>query len=149
MEQAPKRAKFTAVEPAKKTYFFQYPGGEPFATEEKEAWELLDLGSNWRRKGIQFLGASDGTIAFKARLEASKLRPTTEHLDKCTLETRGQCSYCESLAEDAKDIIRKGVVDELEEAKKNPNDRPRNQNMQFMGASSSQQQQAVKNTFGI
>jgi hypothetical protein len=67
----------------KKTWFFKRLGdGKIFATEEKEAWQIVYNRSTWKRRDFQMLGTSDGTtynrIIRESMVEAQKLAPEIE-----------------------------------------------------------------------
>jgi len=126
-----KRIKFDPdkVDPPKKTFFFRIGDGKPFATEEKEAWEILQSRGNWRRKDVEYLGTSDGAKYYEALIEATKIR-APKH--ECTLREEGSCGFCTDATDEAKDIIRAGFDAEVEEAGKNK-ERPGNQDVYFMG----------------
>lgn len=55
--------------PPQKTWFFQ-KGGDPFAVNEKEAWELLTNRSNWRDRTISMIGVSDGQTFYDVMKQA-------------------------------------------------------------------------------
>jgi hypothetical protein len=143
MEQKSKQVRFKeiAVEPPKKTYFFQFPGKKPFAVEEVEAGELYRGKGTWTKQGVQYIGQSDGIKAYEARIEASKIR-APQH--ECTFYTMGDCVTCETATQDAQDIIRAGVEAEVEEAKKNTTP-PSRSDIYFMGNMSKDQKDKIRN----
>jgi molybdopterin converting factor small subunit len=49
------------IMPPQPTWFFEGADGKPFAVNEREAFSLLTNKSEWRRRDIKMLGASDGT----------------------------------------------------------------------------------------
>lgn len=65
-----------------KTWFFQRGDGKIFPTYEKEAWEIINNRSEWRRHDFKILGVSDGTtyekIVKESMIEARKLEPKIE-----------------------------------------------------------------------
>lgn len=52
------------------TWFFRDSDGRTFATNEKEAWELVSSTSKWRRQDIKMIGMSDGTTYYKTVKQA-------------------------------------------------------------------------------
>lgn len=55
-----------------KTWFFTDSTGRTFATNEKEAFNLLTENSGWRRKDIKMVGCSDGTTYAKVISESKQ-----------------------------------------------------------------------------
>lgn len=98
-------------------WFFQYEDGEPFAVEEKEAWELLKTrGMSFRKRGVKLIGASDGRIYSAGLIAASKVNGSA-----------------------AKRIVLQAFADEVEKAKENMRNKlvklPSNQDIITPGAS--------------
>lgn len=65
---------------AKKTWFIIRLGDDMiFPVEEKEAWDILNNRSNWKRHDFKFIGCSDGTtyqrIAAEGLATADRLAP--------------------------------------------------------------------------
>lgn len=56
-----------------KTWFFE-KNGEPFAVNEKEAWELVSNKSTWRTRDIKMIGCSDGTAYYNTVKDAGSRR---------------------------------------------------------------------------
>ena len=143
MADKKKRIRFSEanVEPPKPTFFFQFPNGKPFATEEKDAWELFTGKGSWTRQGVKYIGQTDGLKSYQARLDAAKVR-TPKH--DCTLITEGDCYTCEDTANESMDIIRKGFEDELADAPHNTA-APTKQNVYFMDGMTKEQKADVNN----
>lgn len=64
----------------KKTWFFERMGdGKVLATEEREAWQIVNNRSTWKRRDFRLLGTSDGTtyhrIVRESIDDARKLEP--------------------------------------------------------------------------
>lgn len=63
----------------KKTWFFQRGDGMIFACEEREAWDVCNNRSNWKRRDFTLLGTSDGTtyhrIVKESMAQAKVLEP--------------------------------------------------------------------------
>lgn len=97
------------IENPETTFFFERSNGEIFAVNEQGAWNIYSgklqvLGTNHQRPKL--IGTSDGTITYRAIEEAQRV-----------FKTEGM--------EKAREIIKKGQADELEEARKHPRP-PRN-----------------------
>src|SRR3954468_14551380 len=73
----------------KKTWFFQRGDGLLFPCEEKEAWDICNNRSTWKRRDFKYIGVSDGTTYQKivkgALGDAKRLEP---ELDKIRLELK-------------------------------------------------------------
>lgn len=64
----------------KKTWFFKRLGdGYVFATEEREAWDICNNRSSWKRRDFQLIGTSDGKtfhrIISESMVRARELEP--------------------------------------------------------------------------
>lgn len=71
----------------KKTWFFERMGdGMVFPCEEKEAWDICNNRSEWKRKDFKLLGTSDGTtyqkVIAESRSAADRLSPIVTTLEK-------------------------------------------------------------------
>lgn len=54
----------------KKTWFFERGDGMIFACEEREAWDLVNNRSEWKRRDFKIVGVSDGTTYQKVVRES-------------------------------------------------------------------------------
>lgn len=74
------------VKKPKRTWFVKRTGdGFVFACEEREAWDLLNNTSTWRRRDFVFIGCSDGKTYDRVTKEsmgaAKKLEPEIAELE--------------------------------------------------------------------
>jgi hypothetical protein len=112
--------------PINGVWFFQFEDGEPFAVEEKEAWELLKTrGMSFRRRGVKLIGASDGRIYAAGLMAASKLNGSA-----------------------ARKIVLQAFADEVEKARENMRNRlvklPSNQDIITPGATQEQRAKILR-----
>lgn len=68
----------------KKTWFFERSDGMIFPAEEKEAWDIINNRSEWKRRDFKLLGVSDGRtyqkITKQSLVSASRLNLEIEEL---------------------------------------------------------------------
>lgn len=72
---------------ARKTWFFERQGdGSIIAMEEREAWELVNSRSRWRRRDFKLIGVSDGTtyqrVIREMRVVGDALKPELDQMEK-------------------------------------------------------------------
>jgi hypothetical protein len=63
-------AMMARVSAPKKTFFFRRGDGMEFACEEREAWEICNNRSTWKRRDFTLIGTSDGTTYARLTKES-------------------------------------------------------------------------------
>ncbi len=71
----------------KQIFFFRYPKEKPFAVDKEEhAWDLYANQSNWTKRGLMYVGQSDGAVYYemikKVKTECKEMQDKINQIKK-------------------------------------------------------------------